>query len=643
MFLVLSKYIAVFLVSALLAERLTVFVAQVARRLGVVDRPSERRLHVGEIPRAGGIAIILSFFLIASAVTYIPGGSAFAGNLNSDWLVRIAFPASILLAVGLVDDTRGISPLQKIAGQTLAIFAAYGNGISIQSISVLILPIWLDLPLTILFLLALINAFNLIDGLDGLAAGLAAIATCGLIGLSIISSQPLNTLMMLAFLGSLLGFLRHNFHPASVFLGDTGSMFLGFLIGMLALESSMNTSVVTSLAIALLAFGVPLIDTILAVWRRSMRRLLTGRGKVSQADMDHLHHRLIRVGLSQRKVAYILYLFSAGLVVVGLTSVLYQSQALGIYLIAFSLGAFIVIRHFVHVELWDTGRVIVRGLSLPPSSFFATALYPVLDVLILVISFVMASLLITEHSAAALKQTLLQTGPLWCGIAFIALALSKSYARVWSRARTTDYVYLLGGLFVGVVFASGLDNLFNTGSSSAGLTFSVLFLGFAAAGITGLRALPRIAQDIMAFSGQSSVDRHHQRRVLIIGKNLFFLRHLKRSVGDVPFESTINIVGFIDRDRNLRHRLIFGYPVLGTFPELDSVLDKEAIDEILLSEPLSEAEMHHVIFEAGTRGVTVRRWELVESIILDRAMNRNINAVQSNATEGVRDVAANVQ
>jgi len=611
------KYFLLFFVALVLSDRLTVYIGWLARRLGVVDTPSERRLHSGVVPRAGGLAVVIAFFATATFFSVFFEKEAIVGSLNHGWLISILPAAALLVVTGLVDDARGLSPLVKLCGQTAASLLIVFSGITLQSISIFELPFWLDLPLTVFFLLALINAFNLIDGLDGLAAGLAAIAAVGLIGLSALSGQPINTLMLLAFLGAIVGFLRHNFHPASIFLGDTGAMFLGFMIGVFALESSFKTSAVTALAIPLLAFGVPLIDTLLAIWRRSMRRILTGRGGMSEADMDHLHHRMVRLGLSHKKVAYILYLFGALLVGVGLTSVTFQSHALGIYLIAFSVCTYIVLQHLVHIELWDTGRVIVQGLPFPRHGFLTRALYPVLDILLLTLAFVAAYALSAQAlDFGELRKTLLAGGVVWVGICFCAVALARTYARVWSQARISEYVYLVGSLLLGVFFAAGVQGLLDPNGVLSGVLFGVLFYGLSGALLSGLRALPRVVNDIMALSGNGDLaSQADNYRILLAGANLSFLRQLKRKVGDLPYEATVTVVGFIDNNVNLRHRYIYGYRVLGTFEEAQEILKNNAVDEVIITEQLKESEIEYLQSLARENGLVLRRWTLVEEVL----------------------------
>jgi hypothetical protein len=200
--------------------------------------------------------------------------------------------------------------------------------------------------------------------------------------------MPADAVVMLGFAGACMGFLRYNFRPASIFLGDTGSMFLGFALASIAIATGSKGTMLASLGVPLLAVGIPVFDTMLAVWRRSIRALAPaavfgGVRGLMRPDAEHLHHRLKRRGLNQYQVAVLLYIINAALVLVGLVSMIFRDHALGIFLLAFVVGAYVVVRHLAEVELWDTGRVLIRGLARPERKVAAFFFYPIADVITL--------------------------------------------------------------------------------------------------------------------------------------------------------------------------------------------------------------------------------------------------------------------
>ncbi len=290
------KYPVIFLSGFLATLLLTPLWQRWARSSGFVDQPGGRKIHATAIPVGGGIAIFIGFH-VACAVVFLLPWKPFAGQISIDWWIRF-IPLSIgVVLLGLIDDRYGMNPKIKLAGQTLLALGAYALNIRIQNVLGMNLPEWVDFCGTIFWFLAIMNAFNLIDGIDGLATGIALIAAVG-IGVSLLfRHSPGDLLLLIGFAGACLGFLRYNYYPASVFLGDTGSLFLGFTLAALTISTNSKGPAVAAIGVPILALGIPLFDTILAIWRRSVRRLLKGRNSegervaIDQGDAEHLHHR----------------------------------------------------------------------------------------------------------------------------------------------------------------------------------------------------------------------------------------------------------------------------------------------------------------------------------------------------------------
>ena len=275
----------------------------------MVDKPDPRRINRVPIPRGGGIALVvgvLAPYLIFHAITDRP----FLQGLSDYKVYALCCLAVAISLVGLADDRWSLPPRAKLVCQVVvAGLAWWWVGLGFRGLWP-VLPAWADCVLTVFWIVGAINAFNLIDGLDGLAAGLAFIATVGMAGSQFFTSNPQSMLFHIAFVGGLLGFLRYNYNPASVFLGDAGSMFIGFIIGTLPLATQAQESFLVSVGVPLLAMGVPIFDTSLAILRRLLRRLLrrmddgASAGQLDEvmtADSDHLHHRILRAtGLNQR-------------------------------------------------------------------------------------------------------------------------------------------------------------------------------------------------------------------------------------------------------------------------------------------------------------------------------------------------------
>lgn len=301
------------LATALLATPLA---RKLAISLGAVDKPNPRRINKTPVPRMGGIAIFAGI-AVAFLVQYV--GTMFLGwpvvlvpsprmQVNY-WMLVAAF--AVIFATGLLDDKYSLKPLQKLAGQVLAAVIAVAGGLVIGDISN---PLggdfvslgWVAYPVTVVYLVAYVNIINLIDGLDGLAAGISAIASLTMFVLSVWAGRLDSAALSIAVVGSSLGFLRYNFHPASIFMGDSGSLTLGFALGVSSLLSVTRFAGLTTIAVPLVISAVPILDTFSAIVRRTRAHVSVGH-----ADRGHIHHRLMDEGYDQRQAVLFMYGWTA--------------------------------------------------------------------------------------------------------------------------------------------------------------------------------------------------------------------------------------------------------------------------------------------------------------------------------------------
>jgi UDP-GlcNAc:undecaprenyl-phosphate/decaprenyl-phosphate GlcNAc-1-phosphate transferase len=295
------------LCSTVVSYVLTPLVRGFAAARGWVDSPDGRRkLHAAPVPRVGGLAVFAALVAgSAAAVLLLPGVRRVAGAADESPAHLLAAALGICL-LGLIDDRRSLSPRVKLAAEAVAGLYVYAHGYAVLLVSNPFGPTfalgWLSLPVTVLWVVGLTNAFNLIDGLDGLAAGVGLFASSVVLVFALLNGHPDIAILSIALAGALLGFLRYNFSPASVFLGDCGSLTLGFVLAALSLRGSMKGPVVVAVATPLLALGFPLLDTALAL----LRRLWGGRS-ILAADADHIHHRIVRRGLTPRRAVILLY------------------------------------------------------------------------------------------------------------------------------------------------------------------------------------------------------------------------------------------------------------------------------------------------------------------------------------------------
>jgi UDP-GlcNAc:undecaprenyl-phosphate GlcNAc-1-phosphate transferase len=311
----MRTYFFIYLCSTLLAFVLTPVVIYIARILKIYDNPDVRKVHASAIPRIGGVAVFLSTSTLAITVLFLDNsvGEAFRG-MQAQVLTLLAAGTFIFLT-GFVDDMCGIGARYKLLAQVAAAAAMCLAGVRIDSLNFAGLFTLhfsqLSFPITIFWIVAITNAVNLIDGLDGLAAGISAVACAVIAIFAFDTNQPLMAVLMLALLGSLSGFLFFNFNPARIFMGDCGSMFLGFVLASSSVMCAMKTRTIVALALPVLALGLPIFDMIFSILRRYLKR----RGIMSP-DRSHLHHILLDMGLRHRHVVIVMYaltLLAAGL------------------------------------------------------------------------------------------------------------------------------------------------------------------------------------------------------------------------------------------------------------------------------------------------------------------------------------------
>jgi len=281
---------------------LTPAVGGMARLLGAVDRPEARRLNRQPIPRLGGLAIFLGILVPALAFLDLSGESR-----------GVLLGATVAVVVGAVDDFRGLSPSTKLAGQFVAasippMFGVWIDHFTFPFLGVVDLPAWIGVPLSMLFIVAVMNMVNFLDGLDGLAAGVCGIAgvTYAILALSLGKPDP--AILSAIVAGACLGFLRHNFFPARIFMGDSGALCLGFILAAVSIQGLFKTASTVVLLLPLLVLAVPIIDTSFVVARR-----LKHNRPIYTADRSHLHHRFMNIGFSQRRAAVTMWLWYASL------------------------------------------------------------------------------------------------------------------------------------------------------------------------------------------------------------------------------------------------------------------------------------------------------------------------------------------
>jgi UDP-GlcNAc:undecaprenyl-phosphate GlcNAc-1-phosphate transferase len=309
-----TVYLLLAISSFILTLLLTPVIGRVSRRLGLVDAPGGRKVHAQSVPRLGGLAVCLSAVAALVLVSTVRPGTID----TPDWLTMRPFllACGVIFLVGLVDDLRGLSAGPKLIFEIGAAGLMMSSGLLIENVTLLgqTWPLgWLAWPITCTWLVGLTNAFNLIDGIDGLAAGVAVLAGAACGAILVARGHSAEAMLLAVLVGGAFGFLFFNFSPASIFLGDSGSLVIGFLLAATAITGWQKGATALAAGVPLMIFALPIADSALALVRRGMARPSSGRSVVAtlrhiaQPDREHIHHRLLAMGWSVRRTVLVLY------------------------------------------------------------------------------------------------------------------------------------------------------------------------------------------------------------------------------------------------------------------------------------------------------------------------------------------------
>ena len=621
-----APYWGLFIAAFLIGYVLTPVFREVMRACGMVDVPSARRINKVPTPRGGGVAVFLAVSISIAAYMLL-SNEPLLPNLPNAVAWRMMVLSGALVAVGLVDDKFGIPPLAKLAGQVVvALGAFFWCGAGFRSVAMLAgMPASLDCVLTVLWIIGAINAFNLIDGLDGLAAGLALIAAVGMGGALAFIGSPQSMLVYCAFAGACLAFLRYNFNPASVFLGDSGSMYIGFVLSTLPLLMKSGDSLFVSLGVPLLTMGVPIFDTSLAIVRRSIRAALSreekgkdeGNSHVMQPDTDHLHHRILRQFASQKKAAFALYGLAAFFVAVGIGALALRDRAAGLFIIAFVVAVVIVVRDMKRVELWDAGRLlnaVVRDRDVKVrrrNALLSTPFYVASDVLLLVFAWFFASI------ALSLKVTphaIHSRMPLVVVPVFFALVLCRAYTTVWGRARISNFLRLGAAVAAGMLVSDAAVIIMHYPHAHMA-AFTCLYSLAAFVALVSVRLARPIVRDLFYLIDRSrQMSEPSTSRILVYGAGIRYDAFRRELVRGASRNSRV-IVGILDDDILLRGHYIGGIRVCGTLANAKRVARELKADAAVIACQLTPTRLRIAQRQFESVGLKVSLWSCEEKEI----------------------------
>ena len=577
--------------SLVLALVLTPLVRTLARRYGIVAKPKTDRWHKKPTAMLGGVAIWAS--VVITVQFLIP-------HTTYSWVILRA--STFLFLVGLVDDLIHIKPYQKLIGQILgAAFVVY-YGLSLPWTS----SVFVNMALAIFWLIGITNAINLLDNMDGLASGIAIIAA-GFLSLSFVTTGQFNeALILIAFAGALLGFLVYNSNPASIFMGDCGSMFVGVFLASSALvnvSGGRSRSFLPVLAVPILVLFIPIFDTTFV----TVLRKLSGRA-ASQGGRDHTSHRLVALGMSERHAVWMLYSFAA---LSGLLAILVQRARLDVSLAAiagFTVVLTLIGVYLAGVKVYDQTDEALKDK--PLYAFLVDVSYKrrifevLLDVVLVILSYWCAyAIKFGPFSASPAWQLFVRTLPVLVFVKMSVFLVMGVYRGLWRYTSLGDLIVFLKAVVLSsvaslivVLFAFRFQGF----SRTAFVIDGVLMFLF----LAGSRVAFRLFRQLLPVTSWDN-----GRRVLIYGAGdagELLLRELRNNS-----ELRLSPVGFLDDDAAKNGKVIHGLRVFGGNGDLAQVCEQEKVDEVVISSlKMSNERVEEVIRSCRERHVAVRRMRI---------------------------------
>ena len=360
----MKTYFALFIIATCSALVITPLVRRLCERFRLLDVPADgRRVHTIAIPRLGGVAIYLSLLLALSSLLVVSNLVTDSLTYYSPVFFKVLIPSSLVLLLGVFDDLRGTNAVVKFIGLGLiaSLFYAMGGRIeamAVPFVGVLRLPAVISFAITVFWLVAISNAFNLIDGVDGLATGAALFSSVVILIVALAGGHTVMIVVTIVICGALAGFLRYNFNPASIFLGDSGALFVGFLLAALSLLGAQKATTAIAVITPILAFGLPVVDTTVTMARR-----LIGRRPIFEGDGEHIHHMLLARGWSQRRVVLILYAVCASFGLLAALSTKTSSPMTGFVLFVIAAAVIVAVGQLRYHEVDELRAGVKRTVG----------------------------------------------------------------------------------------------------------------------------------------------------------------------------------------------------------------------------------------------------------------------------------------
>jgi len=417
--------------------------------------------------------------------------------------------------------------------------------------------------------------------------------------------------------------LIYNFHPAKIFLGDTGSMFLGFMFAVIGIISSNESAAATAILIPMLAAGVPIFDVLLAIWRRFTRNFINqghenGKLSISEGDKEHLHHRMWKKeGHNQRTTTYKIYFLSAAFAVVAILNLMKKDMFVGLSYVLMLILIFTVVRRIAHIELWNTGKAILSGFNLPRKSIIVSVGQPFFDIAIIIIIYLFCRLLFIDSAYNAYSPllwyvcTIFATAPI-----VLALNLGGSYKRNWLHGSAPDYIYFIKCLLAGFILLILFDLFRGISGWRSFVAERLLFFALVTLVLLGERLFLRYLK--YHLINIFFIEKSHGivlQKTLVCGAG-FSCRYFIANQSWILEEHPNRIIGIIEEDPMFQGQYIFGLKVLGRPVDIKKIYSKIRFDKITITKAINDSTRKLIVDFCKTNKIILTEWNGKESVVV---------------------------
>lgn len=581
--------------------------------IGATDSPGDRKVHTQEMPRIGGLGIFLSLVISIVFVFFLfPELFNLTENRSSTAILAVCFIS--LFTMGFWDDLKPLSPELKFGIQLLLATIIYFAGFKISNITnpldmgVLNVEI-IDFPLTILWIVGVTNAFNLIDGLDGLASGVATIACVAIFTVSALSDQLVAAILSLIIAGALVGFLRYNFNPAKIFLGDSGSLIIGFALALLSIQSTAKLTTGFALLFPILVLALPITDTIVSMIRRFIGSYLNrnpdGKSKTAlrrfhsmfTPDKAHIHHRLLSLGLSHRSTVLVLYGVS---IVFAFSAYLYTQIDTVEKSVTFA--AVLIVALFLGIKKLRYREIAIfnNGLMMPFYEKWILnrlALIRLADIVFITASYWLSYALVKSINPATLEILNFENSLIGLLIVqFVVLWISGLYREKMNQFGIGNVLNIIGCVGYAIGATAFVFMILKILPFTISAQFLILDFYFLLTFVLGFR------MTYQALSFWFNRDKEFGENVLIYGAGENGTMLLHKIINSQ--KNGIKVIGFLDDDPDLEGKIIYGYPIIGGHWKLAKSELCKKIDSILICDDNIKCE------NLKRLKVMARRWDI---------------------------------